>query len=127
LTRIATPENEEELLGFAMAGTAAYLERLVRYMLRIDRQLAAEREQLQHESRLLELCTDEDGMVVIRGRLTSEAGAALRKALEALGDKLYEEAALSGGLEAGLDSGTRGDRYHGGARGWRVLVDRGHG
>jgi Domain of unknown function (DUF222)/HNH endonuclease len=135
LTRVATPENEEELLGFARAGTAAHVERLVRHMRRIDRQVAAERERLQHESRFLELRTDEDGMVRVRGRLTPEAGTALRKALEAGADKLYEEtppdeteeysatqrradaigvvaeAALAGGSESGLDAGTRGDRY----------------
>jgi hypothetical protein len=135
LTRVAMPENEQDLLGFAKAGTAAHVERLVRHMRRIDRQVAADRERLQHESRFLELRTDEDWMVVVRGRLTPEAGAALRKALEAGADKLYEEttpddaedhsatqrradamgvvaeAALTGGPESGLDPGTRGDRY----------------
>lgn len=73
-------------------------------------------------------------MVVVRGRLTPEAGAALLRALDAAGEKLYEvrrgtddaaredstaeqrradalglvaESALAGGL----DPGTRGDRY----------------
>ncbi|HLX06301.1 MAG TPA: DUF222 domain-containing protein [Thermoanaerobaculia bacterium] len=32
LTRIATPANEQDLLGFARAGTAAHVERLVRGM-----------------------------------------------------------------------------------------------
>jgi hypothetical protein len=131
LTRVATPENEEDLLGFAKAGTAAHVERLVRHMRRIDRQMAADREQLQHASRFLELRTDEDGMVVVRGRLTPEAGAALRKALEAGADKLYEDTppdeseedsatqrranamgvVAEAALDGGLDCGTRGDRY----------------
>src|SRR5579864_2427999 len=37
LTRIATPANEQELLRFARAGTAAHVERLVRGMRRVDR------------------------------------------------------------------------------------------
>src|SRR5580693_2923323 len=41
LTRIATPATEGDLLGFARAGTAAHVEKLVRGMRRVDR--AAER------------------------------------------------------------------------------------
>src|SRR5258708_19132478 len=37
LTRIATPANEQDLLSFARAGTAAHVERLVRGMRRVDR------------------------------------------------------------------------------------------
>ena len=37
LTRVATPENEAELLEFARAGTAAHVEKLVRAWRRVDR------------------------------------------------------------------------------------------
>src|ERR1700688_3290211 len=37
LTRIATPANEQDLLSFGRAGTAAHVERLVRGMRRVDR------------------------------------------------------------------------------------------
>ncbi|HEV3073209.1 MAG TPA: DUF222 domain-containing protein [Thermoanaerobaculia bacterium] len=37
LTRIATPANEQDLLIFGRAGTAAHVERLVRGMRRVDR------------------------------------------------------------------------------------------
>ena len=37
LTRVATPVNEEELLTFAKAGTAAHVEKVVRAWRRVDR------------------------------------------------------------------------------------------
>ncbi len=89
LTRIATPATEEELLSFARAGTAAHVERLVRGMRRVDRLEEAESESRRHESRYLRAYTDEDGMVVITGRLAPEAGAALLRALDAGVEKLY--------------------------------------
>ncbi|HXM70990.1 MAG TPA: DUF222 domain-containing protein, partial [Thermoanaerobaculia bacterium] len=87
LTRIATPAIEQDLLDFARAGTAAHVERLVRGMRRVDR-IAAGEERL-HAARYLRAYTDEDGMVVVTGRLAPEAGAALLRALEAGVEALY--------------------------------------
>ena len=81
LTRIATPATEQDLLDFGRAGTAAHVERLVRGMRRVDRIWAGEKR--LHASRYLRAYTDEDGMVVVTGRLAPEAGAALLRALEA--------------------------------------------
>jgi hypothetical protein len=92
LTRIATPAIERELLGFARAGTAAHVERLVRGMRRVDRvdsSQAGDGEERRHDSRYLRAYTDEDGMVVITGRLAPEAGAALMRALAAGVEELY--------------------------------------
>jgi hypothetical protein len=89
LTRIATPAIEPELLGFARAGTAAHVERLVRGMRRVDRIEAGNDEARRHDSRYLRAYTDEDGMVVIAGRLAPEAGAALMRALAAGVEELY--------------------------------------
>ena len=134
LTRVATPENEEELLGFARACTAAHVERLVRSWRRIDRLEEKRQEARRHESRYLHVHTDEDGMVVLRARLTPEAGALVLKALDAAEQKLFDTAretrdekgdgvpieqrradalalVAESGLAAGLDPGTRGDRY----------------
>ncbi len=95
LTRVATAENEEDLLAFAHAGTAAHVERVVRAWRRLDDVDAVEGEtaldRRRHLSRSLQVYTDEDGMVVVRGRLEPEAGAALVRALEAAGDALYDE------------------------------------
>ncbi len=89
LTRIATPANEDYLLTFGRAGTAAHVERLVRGMRRVNRLAAGEDERRRHASRYLRAYTDQDGMVVVTGRLAPEAGAALLRALDAGVEKLY--------------------------------------
>jgi hypothetical protein len=90
LTRIATPANEQDLLIFGRAGTAAHVERLVRGMRRVDRIAARHSEKRLYAARYLRAYTDEDGMVVVRARLAPEAGAALLRALEAGVEALYE-------------------------------------
>jgi len=87
LTRIATPATEERLLTVAYHGTAAQVERLVRAWRRCDR-LEDERKQLH---RSVTSYVDEDGMVILRARLTPEQGAVVQKALEAASDHLYRE------------------------------------
>ena len=131
LTRVATPANERRLLGFAECAPASYVERLARAWCRVDRQAEATDERRRHERRNLNTWVDDDGMVVIRGRLSPEVGAVVRRALEAAGDQLRtdvspEEAAdisfgqrqadalsvvAESALAAGLDRGTAGDRY----------------
>src|SRR2546426_12773413 len=69
LTRVATPETEQRLLGVGRAGTAAHVERIVRGWRRVDRQAEARESARQHANRALHVCEDEDGTVVIRGRL----------------------------------------------------------
>ena len=129
LTRVATPETEARLLDFARCATAAHVERLVRAWRRVDRIAAAEDDRRRHESRHLEVWVDEDGMVVVRGRLSPEVGAVLQRALEAASDRLYHDAddkaevsvgkrradalglIAESALAADLDRGTAGDRY----------------
>jgi len=92
LTRVATPETEERLLAVGRAGTACHVERIVRGWRRVDA-LAESRETThRHKSRALHVYQDEDGMVVIRGRLTPEAGAVLVQALAAARERLYQQA-----------------------------------
>jgi len=133
LTRVATAENEEELLGFAQAGTAAHVETLVRAWRRVDRQDEVAHENQRHASRYLQAYADEDGMVVLRARLDPETGAAVLKALEQAEQVLYDreretEDGLGDGapvrqrradalglvaeraLDGGLDKGNRSDR-----------------
>src|SRR5204863_5396602 len=92
LTRVATPETEERLLKFARCGTAVHVERLVRGWRRVDRNAENQEAAQRHKSRSLYVYQDEDGMFVIRGRLTPEVGAVVRQALTAACDRLYAEA-----------------------------------
>src|SRR5213596_1749120 len=88
LTRVAIPETEERLLKVGRAGTAEHVERIVRGWRRVDRMAEAKQSIQRHRSRGLHVYQDEDGMVVIRGRLEPEAGAVLMKALEAAREAL---------------------------------------
>jgi hypothetical protein len=92
LTRVATPETEEQLLGVGHSGTAAHVERIVRGWRRVDRQAEAREVAHQHASRTLHVHHDEDGTVVLRGRLAPEVGALLLRALEAARETLYQRA-----------------------------------
>src|SRR5213595_2890277 len=94
LTRVATPETDERLLAVGRAGTACHVERIVRGWRRVDA-LAEARETLRHKSRALHVYEDEDGMVVVRGRLTPEAGAVLKQALAAARETLYRKVDVS--------------------------------
>src|SRR5437899_7655240 len=90
LTRVATPETEERLLGVGRSGTAAHVERIVRGWRRVDRNAEARETRRQHASRALHVWQDEDGTVVLRGRLAPEVGALLLRALEAARETLYQ-------------------------------------
>src|SRR2546426_1075950 len=90
LTRVATPETEERLLKVGRAGTAEHVERIVRGWRRVDRIVEARESTRRHRSRTLHVYQDEDGMVVVRGRLEPEAGAVLMKALEAGREALHQ-------------------------------------
>ena len=131
LTRVATPENERRLLDFAECAPASYVERLARAWRRVDLKAEAADGQQRHERRRLTTWVDDDGMVVVRGRLAPEVGAVVRRALEAAGDRLHKDVSpeaaaetsfgqrqadalglvAESALAADLDRGTAGDRY----------------
>src|SRR5947199_2660344 len=90
LTRVATPETEERLLAVGRAGTADHVERIVRGWRRVDRIAEARAEARRHQSRALHVYQDEDGMVVLRGRLAPEVGAVLVQALAAAREALHQ-------------------------------------
>ncbi len=91
VTRIATPENEAQLLDIAYAGTAAHVERLVRAWRRCDRIEESRETERVHLRRSLTTWVADDGMVVLRARLTPELGAVVQRALEAASERLYQE------------------------------------
>ena len=140
VTRVATPETEERLLKVARAGTAAHVERIVRGWRIMDRKAEARESARQHKSRGLEVYQDDDGMMVVRGRLAPEVGALLLRALAAARETLYQLARADAppeprnhpqadppspgqqradalaliretALHHGLDPGTAGERY----------------
>jgi 5-methylcytosine-specific restriction endonuclease McrA len=130
LTRVATPETEERLLAVGRSGTAEHVERLVRGWRRVDRQAEARETARQHASRALHVYQDDDGTVVVRGRLAPEAGALLLRALAAARDSLYQKVVLGEdaptllqqhadalalvaetALHQELDPGAPGERY----------------
>ncbi len=82
ITRVATPELEPTLVEWALQATAAQLERIVREYRRADP--AEGREALgRHCRRYVRTWTDDDGMLVIRARLSPEDGAVVLAALDA--------------------------------------------
>ena len=91
LTRVAKPENEEQLLTFARAGLAANLQRLVKGWKQLDRRSEVTAEQLRFRSRTFSAFVADDGTVVLKGRLDPEAGAVLMRAIEAASDALYRK------------------------------------
>jgi len=131
LTRVATPESEQKLLETARYATASQVERIVRAWRRVDAVEELQQARRQNARRYLDTFTDEDGMLVVRARLTPEVGAAFLRAVEAAEERLYRkedrdvpaetsprerradalgliaESALGGGL----DTGHRADRY----------------
>ena len=136
LTRVATPDNEHALVDLALSGTAAHVERFVRAWRRVDGVSDSARAESQHLARSLATWVDDDGMVVVRGRLTPEVGAVVQRALEAAADRLFRDGTKAPtarslaeettpaqrradalgllaetALSAGLDAGTAGDRY----------------
>jgi len=139
LSRVATPETEARLLAVGRAGTAAQVERIVRGWRRVDRQAEAREDARRHAGRALHVHPDEDGMVIVRGRLEPEVGALLVQALAAARELLYQRARRGEGaapaepsaaapslaqqqadalgllaetaLHQGLDPGAPGERY----------------
>ena len=79
LTRIAEAGSEEELLRMAFAMTAAQLERAVRAYRRVTTEEAAA---LQDRA-FFDWHWDEDGSLVLRGRLAPQDGALFVRALDA--------------------------------------------
>ena len=96
LTRVATPETEEQLLAVGRAGTADHVERIVRGWRRVDRLAEARETARRHASRALHVYQDEDGMVTVRGRLEPEVGALFIQALAAAREILYQQARSQG-------------------------------
>src|SRR5438132_1166654 len=81
-----------ELSAHLAAATAEHVERIVRGWRHVNRHAEMRETVRQHVTRALHVYPDDDGTVVVRGRLTPEAGALLLRALEAARETLYPRA-----------------------------------
>ena len=126
LTRVATAQNEDELLALARACTAAQLERTVRAFRRVSTAEACE----QQEDAYLSLSWNPDGSLDLHGRLAPDDGALVLRALESVRDSLWRSggsaeprparqasnaealvAVADAALAHGDESRTGGERY----------------
>ena len=83
LTRVVCAQTEEYFLSIALHGTAAHVEKLVRHYRRAKEAQELSREARQQAARSVTYFYDEDGSLVLKGRLPAEIGALVIKALDA--------------------------------------------
>jgi len=95
MTRVATPENEGFLMKIAKYGTAYHVETVVRGYRRAKRLNEVESANKQFNARTLDYHYDDDGSLVINGRLPAEVGAMLIKALDKAIDRNDSESDAS--------------------------------
>jgi hypothetical protein len=83
ITRVATPETEEQLVELALHATGAQLEKLVRGY-RGALAATLENAEAVHERRFISCTWEDDGSLRLQGRLTADQGALLVAALNAM-------------------------------------------
>jgi hypothetical protein len=104
ITRVDGLEREADLLSLAQHATAAQLERLVRAHRSV---VAVERvAQGARAERWLTWDHDDDGSLLLRGRLPAEEGAVLIAALEAARERLAAASAEAGQAAAAGERGA---------------------
>ena len=98
ITRVATQDTEESLLHIGLRGTAAHVERTVRYFRRVLRGIERNEAGRLHEGRYLDCRRQSDGVVKLEACLTPEVGEMLIRALEAAQAELegHEDEAENG-------------------------------
>jgi len=109
ITRIATADTEEFLLNIALHGTAAHVEKTVRYFRRAQEAEELSREERQQATRKLTYFYHDDGSLILKGRLPAEIGAQLIKALDAA--VADDEATTDVSAETSPQEGWQGGIY----------------
>jgi hypothetical protein len=118
LCRVAAAKNEPALLALALELTASQLERALRAYRRVTSEEAA----AVQEDAYLDCYFDEDGSLVLRGRLAPEDGALFLRALELAFAQLREGGSAeprptkADALAAMADSALSGSPRSGGER-----------
>ena len=107
ISRVATEATEDQLVTLAVHATAAQLERLIRaYRGVVSTQV--EQANRTYAERFVEWEWDDDGSLIVRGRLPAEDGALLVKALEAGRSQLRAKARPAAQAEADADADEGG-------------------
>lgn len=109
LTRIATPESEDDLVNIGLSGTAAHIEALARGYRRVERQeIRAEASSAPATDpatwRGVQF-VDDDGSTVMIARLTEEETELVRRALDSAGDDVSKADAMVMMAESYLANG----------------------
>jgi hypothetical protein len=112
MTRVANAHNEDYLLTIARHGTACHVEKLVSQYRRCKRLQDTENANAQHANRSVQCYFDDDGSMVIKGRLPAEQGALIMKALELAMDRAGEslKARLTMDKADGVSAETSSER-----------------
>jgi Domain of unknown function (DUF222) len=88
MTRVACSGTEEYFLSIALHGTADHVEKLVRGHRRAKDSEELSRDAKQQASRYFSYRYDDDGSLILHGRVPAEVGASLLRALQAGMDEL---------------------------------------
>ena len=104
LTRIATPDNEADLLDIGLHGTAQHVEKFARLYRRALRAGEIEQADAQHENRVLTFWYEDDGTLVLHGRFPPEMGARISALDAAMDAHAAEQPAAGWDNEHGEDS-----------------------
>jgi len=110
MTRVATPENEAELVELAELSTASQLERICRGYRSCHREISGEEPAATRQRRI-----DwrwEDGGLRLSGWLPADEGELVRKAIQAALDSLREEAWAEAADEVDRDSAEASEPPH---------------
>jgi Domain of unknown function (DUF222)/HNH endonuclease len=106
ITRIATAENEADLLNVAVCGTAAHVERLVGKYRRVERLEEGAQASTLHRHRSLHFWYEQDGSLVIHAKLPPEVGAVVKKAIEEAMSVIEKESAPAVETESNVSAET---------------------
>jgi hypothetical protein len=137
MTRVATEQNESQLLMIAQYGTAQHVEVLVRAFRTVTRsdelakddsgksegQCDKDRDQLQRDKRSVSCYQDDEGMWIIQAKLPAEEGGLLVKVLKELGDQFAESATQSED-EKSVPAGTETFQPNEDIAGNSVILDK---
>ncbi len=109
ITRAAKPETEDFLLMVAHHGTASHIERLASQIRRCEKLQNPDAAQQQYLGRSVTCRYDDDGCLVIKGKMPADMGEVIVKALDRVLDERFREARAAGDQERKPIAAERAD------------------